>query len=91
MEGVSEKMNNLIYFLSTIVIIGSTLALFYYSIKFLSAASSKGKYMKKYREFDEIMGKLDNTIMLSIMAVNKSMVEKLKQSSSFLQQEKEEA
>lgn len=37
------------------------------------------------------MSKLDNTIMLSIMAVNKSMVEKLKQSSLFFQQEKEEA
>ncbi len=84
-------MNNLLYILSTIVIIGSGLVFFYYCMKLLSAASSKGKYMKKYKKIDGIMSKLDNTIMLSIMAVNKSMVEKLKQSSLFFQQEKEEA
>ncbi len=84
-------MNSLIYIISSIVIIVSVLVLFYYCIKLMSKAYSKEKLTKESKRVDEAMSKLDNNIMLSVMTVNKSMVDKLKQSGSFFQREKEEA
>lgn len=84
-------MNSLLYIISTCVIVVSILVLFYYCIKLISAVSNRGKSEKKCKNIDEIMSKLDNTIMLSVMAVNKLMVDRLKKSNAFLQQEREEA
>lgn len=84
-------MNSLLYIISTITIVGSIMVLIYYCMRLLSAVSHKGKFIKKNNDTDEIMAKFDNSIMLSVMTVNKSMVDKLKESNSFFQQEKEEA
>ncbi|WP_273226399.1 hypothetical protein [Geosporobacter ferrireducens] len=84
-------MNNLLYMISTSVIIGCILVLFYYCMKLLSAVINRGKSTREHKKIDETMSKLDNTILLSVMTVNKSMVDRLKESQSFFQQEKEEA
>ncbi len=84
-------MNNLLYMISTSVIIGCILLLFYYCMKLLSAVINRGKSTREHKKIDETMSKLDNTILLSVMTVNKSMVDRLKESQSFFQQEKEEA
>ncbi|SHJ66802.1 hypothetical protein SAMN02745975_02599 [Geosporobacter subterraneus DSM 17957] len=84
-------MSSLLYIISTTVIIGSILVVLYYCAKLLSAINNREKTIKNHKKIDEIMSKLDNTIMQSVMTVNKSMVNNLKEADSFFQQEKEEA
>ncbi|ABR47681.1 hypothetical protein Amet_1485 [Alkaliphilus metalliredigens QYMF] len=84
-------MNNLLYITSTIVLMGSVLALAIFGIKLLSALGRHSHCLNKQGKVDEIMSQLDDTIKLSVIMINNSMVERLKQSNSFYQQDREEA
>lgn len=76
--------------ISTAIIAVCGLILIFYFVKLLSASYSKGKIIKERESAKESMSKLDHTIMLSVMTVNKSMVNSLKDRGLFLQLEKEE-
>ncbi|SCZ01694.1 hypothetical protein [Alkaliphilus peptidifermentans] len=84
-------MSSFIYITSTIVIIGSILALLFFIIKLVSALCKESNCISYHEKADATMSRLDNTIMLSVMTINKSMVEERKKSNSFLQKDKEEA
>jgi len=84
-------MINIIHILSMIMIISAILVLLAFGMKMLSSLYRESKFVNGSETTREIMSQLNDTIKLSVMITNKSIVEKLKQSDSFLQQDKEEA
>ncbi|QUH27053.1 hypothetical protein [Serpentinicella alkaliphila] len=84
-------MISFIYNVSTIVIIGSILVLVTFGLNLLSSLYRESKFVNNSEKANETLNQLNDTIKLSVMITNKSFVEKLKQSNSFLQQDKEEA
>lgn len=84
-------MINIIYALSTIVIICAILLILAFGVRILSSLYKESRFVNNSEKANEIINQLDETIRLSVMITNKSFVDKLKQSNSFLQQDKEEA
>lgn len=84
-------MNDLIFILDLVVIIGSAAALVFYSLKFIVANSRKSNIELILSRADNLLYLLDKVIESSVWVTNKTIVNKLKKSQNYFQIDKEEA
>lgn len=84
-------MDNILNSLVILVALCSGLFLAFYYIKLLLVTGKKSAVAVKYQKQHQLLSFLDGAVKSSVAATNQTMVEALKKSESFFQQEKEEA
>lgn len=84
-------MNSIINVIEIIVIGLSILSLLFFIIKFLNSTSKEIRLDTTDIKINAYINRLDNIVKTSVIAINQTMVNPLKESNSFFLLDKEEA
>ncbi|KAB3534872.1 hypothetical protein F8154_07750 [Alkaliphilus pronyensis] len=84
-------MSSLLYIISNLIIIVSTVILIAFGLKLIRSLNRESKLIGNIEYTDELFNRIDSIILVSVITVSNTMVNRLKNEKAFFQKEKEEA